>query len=157
MGSTLRPIFRLIGDIRFTIFLLLKLFLLILFATFAQVDRGIFLANQLYFTSWFITFSSIPIFFGGYLIGVLLVFNYWRLMQPNFDFLNLMQGYLIHFGLVLLIIGSGLTSFFGREMQMSIAEGHLKIMLNTQASLNSLLLIFLNQQWIKFSHLNLMT
>ena len=31
--------------------------------------------------------------------------------------------FLIHFGLVLLIIGSGLTSFFGREMQMSIAEG----------------------------------
>ena len=124
MEHHLKRYIRRIGDIRFTIFLLVKLFLLILFATFAQVDRGIFIANQIYFTSWFIWLSYIPIFMGGYTIGLLLVINLLASHATRFRLKRSYIGiFLIHFGLVLLIIGAGLTSFFGHEMQMSISEG----------------------------------
>ena len=75
LKKNFKKIVRYFGDIRLTIFLLLKLFLLILFATFAQVDLGIFEANKKYFTSWFVWLNSYPIFFGGYLIGLFLLIN----------------------------------------------------------------------------------
>lgn len=127
MVKNLKKTLHLFGDIRITIFLLLKLFFLILFATFAQVDIGIFEANKKYFTSWFIYLNEIPIFFGGYLIGLFLLVNLLSSHTTRFRFRKNYFGiFLIHFGLVLLIIGSGLTSFFAEEMQISILEGETK-------------------------------
>ncbi len=127
MVKHLKKALRLSGDIKITIFLLLKLFFLILFATFAQVDIGIFEANKKYFTSWFIYLNQFPIFFGGYLIGLLLLINLLSSHTTRFRLRKNYAGiFLIHFGLVLLIIGSGLTSFFAEEMQISILEGETK-------------------------------
>lgn len=118
------------GSIRLTIFLMSMLFLLILFGTFAQVDLGIFEANEKYFTSWFIWFEGgsfrAPIFFGGYTIGLLLVFNLMMSHATKFKFKRSYLGiFLIHFGLIVLIIGSALTSWFGHEMQIAIKENEL--------------------------------
>ena len=75
MGNVVKRILSFLGGIKLTVFLLFTLFLLILFATFAQVDYGIFEANKRYFTSWFVWLNNIPIFFGGYSIGFLLIIN----------------------------------------------------------------------------------
>ena len=118
---------RWIGDIRLTIFLLFKLFFLILFATFSQVDLGIFEANRKYFTSWFVWMGSMPIYLGGYAIGGLLLLNLMASHATKFRFSKSYLGiFFIHFGLILLIIGSGVTSFLGEEMQISIKEGETK-------------------------------
>jgi hypothetical protein len=131
------PIIRKLGHIRLTIFLLFKLFFLILFATFAQVDRGIFLANKLYFTSWFVWGNGFPIFFGGYTIGALLVINLLCSHSTKFKKSRAYIGiFFIHFGLVLLIIGAGLTSFFGQEMQIAIKEGESKNYLDFPSQFN---------------------
>ncbi len=124
MAKYLRKIIRSLGDVRLTIFLLLKLFFLILFATFSQVDLGIFEANKKYFTSWFVNFNHIPIYLGGYFIGLLLLINLLASHTTKFRFSKHYLGiFFIHFGLILLIVGSGLTSFLGQEMQISISEG----------------------------------
>ena len=123
----MRLMVRFIGRIQFTIALMLMLFLLILFASFAQVDYGIFEANRRYFSSWFVWFKSTPIFLGGYSIGLLLVLNLLASHATKLKFTRQYMGiFLIHFGLVLLIIGSAVTSFFGQEMQISITEGQEK-------------------------------
>lgn len=122
---------RFFSSIRLTVGLLFALFFLVLFATFAQVDLGIFEANKKYFTSWFIWMHvaqiPIPIFLGGYTIGVLLVVN---LIASHTTTVRLKPNkiglFLIHFGLILLIIGSGLTSLLGQEMQIAIKESHTK-------------------------------
>ena len=118
---------RFFGSIKLTVSLLIALFFLILFATFSQVDLGIFEANKKYFTSWFIwqstPFGPIPIYFGGMLIGLLLVINLITSHATNFKFKRSYLGiFLIHFGLVLLIVGSAFTSWFADEMQIAIAE-----------------------------------
>ncbi|RAP24091.1 hypothetical protein DID73_01610 [Candidatus Marinamargulisbacteria bacterium SCGC AG-343-K17] len=124
MEKYLKQFLRLFGDIRLTIFLLFKLFFLILFATFSQVDLGIFEANKRYFTSWFVFMGAIPIYLGGYFIGLLLLINLMASHATKFRFSKSYMGiFLIHFGLILLIIGSGITSFLGEEMQISIQEG----------------------------------
>ncbi|MGA0241950.1 MAG: cytochrome c biogenesis protein ResB [Candidatus Marinamargulisbacteria bacterium] len=114
---------RFLGGIYLTIGLLLALFLLILFATFAQVDHGIFEANKRYFTSWFVWLNNTPIFLGGYTIGTLLMVNlilsHATKFQLKWRYLGL---FFIHFGLLLLIVGSGITSFYGKEMTIAIAE-----------------------------------
>ncbi|MGC6368049.1 MAG: cytochrome c biogenesis protein ResB [Candidatus Marinamargulisbacteria bacterium] len=121
MAKKLKKVFRALGNIRFTIFLLTALFLLILFATFAQVDLGIFEANKRYFSSWFVWMNKTPIFLGGYSIGLLLLINLLSSHTTHFQFTKRYIGiFLIHFGLVLLIIGSGITSFFAKEMQIAI-------------------------------------
>ena len=127
MVRDLNRLIRLFGSIKITIFLLFSLFFLILFATFSQVDLGIFEANRKYFSSWFVWMGPIPIYIGGYFIGLALLIN---LVCSHTTKLRLSKSYLgiffIHFGLILLIIGSGITSFFGEEMQLSIQEGETK-------------------------------
>jgi hypothetical protein len=94
---------------------------------FGHIKFTIFLANQMYFSSWFVWFKGIPIFLGGYAIGALLVINLISSHATKFKFSKSYIGiFLIHFGLVLLIIGAGLTSFFAKEMQMVVAEGSVK-------------------------------
>ncbi|MEK9727274.1 MAG: cytochrome c biogenesis protein ResB [Candidatus Margulisiibacteriota bacterium] len=123
MAKYLKQWVRAFGGIYLTVFLLASLFLLVLFATFAQVDFGIYEANQRYFSSWFVWMDSIPIFLGGYSIGLLLVVNLILSHATKFKFkFNYLGIFLIHFGLILLIFGSGVTSFFGQEMQIDIKE-----------------------------------
>ena len=133
MIRSIRSIF---GSIKLTIWLLLLLFFLILFATFAQVDLGIFEANKKYFTSWFIWLQTpvfqIPIYLGGYTIGLLLVINLITSHVTKFRFKRSYLGiFLIHFGLVLLIVGSALTSWFAHEMQIAITENTTKSYVNS--------------------------
>ena len=79
---------------------------------------------------------------GGYTIGLLLVINLLASHATRFRLKRSYIGiFLIHFGLVLLIIGAGLTSFFGHEMQMSISEGTSKNYLEFRVNLKLLLLM----------------
>ena len=127
----MKNFYRIFGSIKFTVFLLFLLFFLILFATFAQVDLGIFEANKKYFTSWIVWFYTpffpIPIYLGGFTIGLLLVINLITSHVTNFRFKkNYLGIFFIHFGLVLMIIGSALTSWLGNEMQIAIKENESK-------------------------------
>ena len=127
MGKYLRKVLKITGGIYLTVFLLMSLFLLVLFATFAQVDFGIYEANKRYFTSWFVWMGELPIFLGGYSIGLLLIINLLSSHATKFKFkLNYLGIFFIHFGLILLILGSAITSFFGQEMQIDVAEGQSK-------------------------------
>lgn len=126
-----KKLVRFFGSIKLTVALLFLLFFLILLATFAQVDLGIFEANKKYFTSWFVWFHSttisIPIFLGGFSIGLLLVINLITSHVTNFRFKKNYSGiFLIHFGLILIIVGSALTSWFGHEMQIAVEENNSK-------------------------------
>jgi hypothetical protein len=122
LTSRLRKLWRSLGSIYMTVTLLLMLFFIVIFATFAQVDYGIFETNRRYFASWIVFWRNIPIFLGGYSIGLLLCINLvashatrWRL---NKRYLGI---FLIHMGIFIVIIGAAGTSFFGKEMQVSLS------------------------------------
>lgn len=115
---------RFLSSIQLTVSLLFMLFSLILFATFAQVDYGIFEANERYFMTWFVWMESIPIFLGGYSLGTLMVINLLLSHATRFKWQRRYLGlFLIHFGLIVLIVGSGITRLLGHEMQIAIKEG----------------------------------
>ena len=98
--------------------------------TLAQVHLGIHAVQARYFQSLLIFWSppgaswKIPILPGGYLLGTVLLANLITAHATRFQFSRKKIGIiLLHFGVILLIIGQLLTSLFARETQMRIDEG----------------------------------
>ena len=107
---------------------LLCLFILVFVGTIDQVNKGIFLVQKQYFQSLFVTYSiagrNIPIFPGGALVGSLLVVNLLvMVIKKKMYRIKSMGLFLIHIGLITLIIGSGLISVLAEESHMSLDEG----------------------------------
>ena len=96
--------------------------------TLAQVDLGIFYTQKLYFQSIFITKSvfgfNVPIFPGGGFIGFVLLVNLLSatIFKLKWYFKNV--GLIcVHFGLIILLAGAGLSSCITTESVMAIKEG----------------------------------
>lgn len=122
---------QLLSSLRLTVVLLGLAMVLILVATFAQVEWGIHEVQKLYFRSWVAWIDlvpgtksfSIPIP-GGMLLGSLLMLNllvaHFRRFQLRWTKAGLI---LIHFGVLLLLLGELFTALLGKEAQMRLDEG----------------------------------
>src|SRR6266446_4616278 len=122
--------FRVLSSLRLTVVCLGLAMVLIFFGTLAQVHLGIHAVQAKYFQSLFIFWSppgaswKIPILPGGYLLGTVLLVNLIAAHATRFQFSKRKIGIvLLHFGVILLLIGQLLTSLFARETQMRIDEG----------------------------------
>lgn len=108
---------------------MLTLFLIIVFVgTLAQVDLGIYYARKKYFQSFFVFYDvgplSLPILPGGYLLGWLFSINLTAAMLVRFKWTKQNLGLLItHIGLLVLVVGSGVSGAITTESQMAIEEG----------------------------------
>lgn len=119
------------ASLKVALFCLAALFVLVIAGTLAQVNQGIYLATKTYFSSFWIYLPifgfKVPVFPGGMSIGLLLLIN---LIAAHFSRLVLTYKkagiWLIHLGLIIMIIGGGLTAFFAQESQMIIKEGESK-------------------------------
>src|SRR5690349_522254 len=110
------PILRFFSSVRLTVTLLVLACILIFWGTIAQVHEGLYKAQSEFFRSFFIYWQlgsgglKIPIFPGGYLIGCVLLVNllvaHMRYYQPGKRKIGIV---LIHFGVILLLIGQMLT------------------------------------------------
>lgn len=124
----LQEIIQFLSSLKLAVFSLLCYFVIVFIGTIAQVDLGIYYTQKLYFQSFFIWATvlgfKIPVFFGGGLIGFLLLINLIMATITKLKWKVKNIGLMcVHFGLILLLLGSGLSSCTTTESVMSIKEG----------------------------------
>lgn len=124
------------GSLQLTVTLLVLSILLIFCSTLAQIDSGVWTVVKAYFRSWYVWIpfqlffprthavgGGIP-FPAGWTLGSLLLVN---LLVAHYQRFNLSKQkiglFLIHAGLILLLVGEGITGLFAQEGNMSIDEG----------------------------------
>ncbi|NDD66573.1 hypothetical protein EBZ35_02845 [bacterium] len=128
MGIISRRLIAFWSSLQLTVCLLIAMGVLVFFMTLAQVETGIYVANQRYFGQAFIWWQSpwgdIPVFLGGGVLGGLLVVNLLVAHITRFKWTKAKIGlWLTHVGLLTLLIGSGLSAIQTIESQMVIQEG----------------------------------
>ena len=129
--------FRFFSSLRLTVILLTLSLILIFFGTLAQVETGIWKTQKDYFESFLVvwrypqTWIAYDQLFwfqlpmpGGYLLGGLLFINLIFAHITRFKFTLKKSGiFLVHFGLILLLISELLTDLLSIESQMVVDEG----------------------------------
>jgi hypothetical protein len=120
-------LFKILSSLRLTVVLLSFALLLVFFGTLAQVKLGLYDAQAEYFRSLFVFWKpqgasfKIPIFPGGWLLGGLLLVNLLAAHAKRFQFAWKKSGiFLIHIGLILLLLGQFLTELFQIESVMRL-------------------------------------
>jgi ResB-like family len=103
---------------------------LIFVGTLAQVDLGLYNAQNEFFRSFFIYWGpkgaswKIPVLPGGYLLGSLLLINLIAAHIKRFSLSKKKIGiFMIHAGLILLLLGQLLTDALSRESAMHLRVG----------------------------------
>ncbi|HEX4666642.1 MAG TPA: cytochrome c biogenesis protein ResB [Chthoniobacterales bacterium] len=121
---------RVLSSLRLTVVCLGLGMLLVFLGTLAQVHLGIHAVQARYFQSLLVYWSpaganwNIPILPGGYLLGTVLLLNLLAAHAVRFQLSKKKLGIiLLHFGVILLLIGQLLTGLFARETQMRMDEG----------------------------------
>jgi hypothetical protein len=117
-------------SLRLTVVCLCLGMVLIFWGTLAQVDLGLYKAQNEFFRSFFIYWGppgaswKVPIFPGGYLVGGVLLLNLVSAHIQRFSFTRKKAGiWLVHFGLILLLLGQLLTDLLARESVLHLREG----------------------------------
>ncbi len=133
----MKAVFQFFASLRLTVVLLTLSLLLIFCGTLDQVHYGIWHTQKLYFESFFVVWFypeqwiwheyffwvAIPMM-GGYLLGGLLLLNLIAAHITRFKFSKKKSGiFLVHFGLILLIISELMTDIISIESQMPVDEG----------------------------------
>lgn len=120
-------------SLRLTVVCLCLAILLVFGGTLAQVRLGLYTVQSEFFRSFLIywtpngTHWRIPVFPGGWLIGLVLLANLLAAHIKRFKFERRKLGIiLIHAGLILLLCGQFLTEIFQVESQMRIETGETK-------------------------------
>jgi hypothetical protein len=122
-----------LASIRLTVVLLVLSILLVFAATLDQVHLGVWGVQEKYFHSFFVfttvagTQLTMPVFPGGYLLGGVLLAN---LLAAHFTRFRLAWKncgiWLTHIGLILLLIGEGVSGLWQRDSQMRLDVGQTK-------------------------------
>ena len=130
-------LFKFFASLRLTVVLLSLSMALVFFGTLDQVQYGIWHTQKLYFESLFVVWAypeQAPFYDylfwfhlpmpGGYLLGGLLLANLFAAHLTRFKLSWKKSGiFLVHFGLILLIISEFLTDLVAQESQMPVDEG----------------------------------
>ncbi|MFH1723877.1 MAG: cytochrome c biogenesis protein ResB [Elusimicrobiota bacterium] len=130
MRSALRKSVAFLSSIELGIASLVLLMILVVLCTLDQVNIGTFGAVEKYFRSFFLYGRlplagwRVPVFPGGALVGGLLLANVTASAVARFQLRLSKTGvWMIHLGLMLLILGEFVTGVFSVETQMAIEEG----------------------------------
>src|SRR5436190_5170098 len=134
MGSALlQSLIKFFSSLKLTVVCLSLGMVLVFWGTLAQVELGLFKAQNEFFRSFFIYWGpksagwKIPIFPGGYLVGGLLLINLVTAHLKRFRFSRSKVGvWMVHFGLILLLLGQLLTDMLSRESILHLREGQSK-------------------------------
>jgi hypothetical protein len=117
-------------SLKLTVVCLVLGMVLVFAGTLAQVDLGLYKAQNEYFRSFFIFWGpggaswKIPVFPGGYLVGGVLLINLVASHFKRFSWSQKKAGiWMIHFGLILLLLGQLGTDLLSRESALHLREG----------------------------------
>jgi hypothetical protein len=120
-------------SLKLTVVCLTLAMLLVFFGTLAQVDLGLYKAQNEFFRSFLIYWGpkgadwKIPVFPGGYLIGGLLLINLIAAHYSRFGFHKDKFGIIItHLGLILLLMGQLATDMLSTESSLHLRNGETK-------------------------------
>ena len=133
----MKPLLQFFSSLRLTVVLLAFSMVLIFFGTLDQVHYGIWHTQKLYFESAFVVWDypeqwlwHDKLFWvhilmpGGYLLGGLLFFNLITAHMVRFKMSWKKSGiFLVHFGLIMLLVSELLTDLLAVESQMPVDEG----------------------------------
>lgn len=126
----LKDIFKVLSSLKLTVACLLCSLVIVLVGTVAQVDKGLYQAQELYFRSFVIYWTPkaanfrVPVFPGGYLVGAVLLVNLLAAHYTRFQFSKKKIGiFMVHAGLILLLLGQLLTELLSTESHMRLTEG----------------------------------
>jgi hypothetical protein len=129
----MKTLLRFFSSVKLTVWCLGLGMILVFVGTLAQVEQGLYLAQDRYFKSFFVHWSpagadwSIPVYPGGYLIGGVLVLNLIVSYARRYPFKLKNSGLLmIHGGLVLLLVGQLFTDLLSVESAMRMERGETK-------------------------------
>ncbi len=121
------------SSLRLTIVCLGVGLILVFWGTLAQVDLGLFKAQNEFFRSFFVYWGpksaawKIPVFPGGYLVGGILLLNLVAAHLKRFKLTRNKIGiWLVHVGLILLLLGQLLTDMLATESLLHLREGQAK-------------------------------
>jgi hypothetical protein len=119
-----------LASLRLTVALLLLSLVMIFVATLDQVHLGVWGVQKKYFHAFLVMARipgsdlSLPIFPGGYLLGSALLLNLVTAHAYRFRLSWRKSGiWLTHFGLILLLIGEGLSGLMQRDGQVRLDVG----------------------------------
>ena len=98
------------------------LMVLVIFGTLAQADIGLYESQQKYFSSWIMWVWYIPLPGGRLTLLVMFINLFSFILKPSFWSLKKIGIITIHCGVLLLLIGGGITAWFSSEGMMSIDE-----------------------------------
>src|SRR6202522_4538185 len=117
-------------SLRLTVVCLSLAIVLVFVGTLAQVRLGLYTVQAEFFRSFLIYWTppgtgwKIPVFPGGWCIGLVLLMNLLAAHIKRFNFTPKKYGIiLIHAGLILLLSGQFVTEIFQVESQMRIEVG----------------------------------
>jgi hypothetical protein len=120
-------------SLRLTIVCLGLGIILVFLGTLAQVDLGLYKAQNEFFRSFIVFWGpqnaswKIPILPGGYLVGGMLLLNLVSAHIKRFQFSRKKIGiWMIHVGLILMLLGQLLTDMLARESMLHLREGESK-------------------------------
>jgi len=129
----LERLYKTFTSLRLTVVLLALGLILVFWGTLAQVNLGLYKAQNDFFRSFFVFWVPpgasfrLPIFPGGYLVGGFLLINLFaahlRYYRPGKRKWGIV---LIHLGVVLLLLGQLLTDLLSTESMMHIRNGGTK-------------------------------
>jgi hypothetical protein len=126
-------------SLRLTVVCLALALVLVFWGTLAQVELGLYKAQNEFFRSFLIYWGpkgaswKIPIFPGGYLIGGVLLLNLIASQLRRFTFTASKIGlWMVHVGLILLLLGQLLTDLLSRESTLHLREGETRNYSETQ-------------------------
>jgi len=119
-----------LASLRLTVGLLSLSLVMIFVATLDQVHLGVWGVQKKYFHAFFVlakipgTQVQLPIFPGGYLLGIVLLVNLLTAHAYRFRFSWKKSGiWLTHVGLILLLIGEGVSGLMQRDGQLRLNVG----------------------------------
>ncbi len=121
------------SSLRLTVVCLCLGIILVFWGTLAQVDLGLYKAQNEFFRSFLIYWGpkgatwKMPIFPGGYLVGGLLLINLVTAHFTRFKWTRKKIGiWMVHVGVILLLVGQLLTDVLSNESHMWLTEGEAK-------------------------------
>lgn len=126
----LKRVIDFLTSLKLTVVCLVLALALVFIGTIAQVRLGLWIVQEQYFGSFFVWWGpqgaswKIPVFPGGFLIGGVLLVNLIAAHIKRFQLSKKKAGiFIIHAGLIILLVGQLTTQLFQVESFMAIDEG----------------------------------
>ncbi len=127
MSTIIKRAVDFLTSLRLTVALLFLGLIIVFTGTLAQVELGLYEAQNRFFRSFFLWWRGVPVFPAGYTLGVVLLVNLFAAHAKRFELSRKKIGiFMIHAGVILLLLGQLLTDLLSVESFMRLAEGHAK-------------------------------